>query len=613
MLEELNEEISDDIIDHEKLEDYPGNIISSHSKNLLNGNITEDQLNSLKESIHQTDNLLSEKIDIIEKLETELKLSNNILIELTKKNNELKEELNSKKIKIEKLSNSNINSEHKPNHKYNTLKDKINLLSRIKTETETQSKENINLINNNCRKLTEISLKIEEILAETNSLNEINNNLKEKIAQNNNYINNLKSKLNQFSNIKEVNESYLSYMNKANSIQNQGLEIGIDNRNNILDEDILNSEIIKLKMKVEDLAKFRKSYDTQKMNYIVKNNILNDLNLKNNINKNIANDKQNKLINLCDIINKNFDILNEWINKHFGEVGDNNNDVIQKTTKIDDIKFPLLCETLIKKNKKLNEDYNILVKRNNSYINDNQKLLDKIKIQENENNQISQNIQILLLEKNNLINELETLKKFLDKINDNVLENQKENDSLKFQIKNITEEKNDNYYSIHFKKLNDALNILKIKNDELLKEKNSLETQIEDLQKNNLELEEKYNKNYNNTFRKMNDKINKGHQKNLQKLENYNEKLENLENENNMLKYNNEILKKEYNNIMCQLNKVNGGEINGNEQFKNKKLILKLENDRSDLLRDKEILINENNLLKSQINELKKNMENSNE
>ena len=173
MLEELNEEISDDIIDHEKLEDYPGNIISSHSNNLLNGNITEDQLNSLKESIHQTDNLLSEKIDIIEKLETELKLSNNILIELTKKNNELKEELNSKKIKIEKLSNSNINSEHKPNHKYNTLKDKINLLSRIKTETETQSKENINLINNNCRKLTEISLKIEEILAETNSLNEI--------------------------------------------------------------------------------------------------------------------------------------------------------------------------------------------------------------------------------------------------------------------------------------------------------------------------------------------------------------------------------------------------------------------------------------------------------
>ena len=613
MLEELNEEISDDIIDHEKLEDYPANIISSHSNNLLNGNITEDQLNSLKESIHQTDNLLSEKIDIIEKLETELKLSNNILIELTKKNNELKEELNSKKIKIEKLSNSNINSEHKPNHKYNTLKDKINLLSRIKTETETQSKENINLINKNCRKLTEISLKIEEILAETNSLNEINNNLKEKIAQNNNYINNLKSILNQFSNIKEVNESYLSYINKAKSIQSQGLEIGIDNRNNIVDEEFLNSEIIKLKMKVEDLEKYRKSYDTQKMNYIVKNNILNDLNLKNNINKNIANDKQNKLINLCDIINKNFDILNEWINKHFGEIGDNNNDVIQKTTKIDDIKFPLLCETLIKKNKKLNEDYNILVKRNNSYINDNQKLLDKIKIQENENNQISQNIQILLLEKNNLINELETLKKFLGKMNDNVLENQKENDSLKFQIKNITEEKNDNYYSIHFKKLNDALNILKIKNDELLKEKNSLESQIEDLQKNNLELEEKYNKNYNNTFRKMNDKINKGHQKNIQKLENYNEKLENLENENNMLKYNNEILNNEYNNIMCQLNKVNGGEINGNEQFKNKKLILKLENDRSDLLRDKEILINENNLLKSQINELKKNMENSNE
>ena len=374
-------------------------------------------------------------------------------------------------------------------------------------------------IKNICKKVISLKTNYDNLMKENDYIKRINNIMRQKIMENNLYIQKLKENVD--SNLKKLKEKYLTLtMNIESKVKN------VKNNNMILKEKIkkdtqkLKNDIINLKNEIVKLKKdnlnLKKIIDTQKdneklmksfekeingnknegenwnnSNQVEKSIDLNYLGIKNNYNKNNLNDnlntnniKQNNYLQNNDNENDNENNNQKYLggNKNSDALNNNDNNNVEQNNLepyYNNLNNPNNA------NNKLNTNYN-----NNNYIESYQLPIES-KIKDlNSNNNINNNNNFTYNDKNlnnNIINNKENINP-----NRNGNDNEREminNDLLnsynfKLQeiIKEKTKEKEINNNKIM--ELENLLNEEKNKNSKLSNEIISLKTYSDELKKN---------------------------------------------------------------------------------------------------------------------------------
>ena len=602
VLEDLNSKI--------KYNNFPP---FQNNSNIIKNINKAEQIDELSESVKQQ-NLLKYKDKEIEELQI---INRNEEIEL----NNLKKELsNLKKItNMNDYNNSKKTNSKETENKILDLENKYNELSKVKIEKEKELSDLLIKMKKSSDNLNKVSIKLEEINSENFSLKNLNNKLKEKKREKSDKKNELKLKMNKYIEIEITN----STENDNNNYDN-----------NILDEELLYQKINDLKMKINEIEQIKNIYEDKKLDYKINKNLLNDYISKDKINKKILEEREEKLNNLVSKINNSINELTEWIIYSFGEIIECNEEQIninKKEEKIvneeilkdnDKYKPSLLYNCLMEKDEKIKNKYKLLKKRNDDLEQEYKEIYSKYIELQKLNDEYEEYIENNLKEKNKLVDELNTLKSFVNNLVDGNYPNEQEN--LENQNEQISQNEEKEKENINI--LKQEIENLNEKYHSMINEKNELEKKLNDIKEKELihqeekinqrnkdiiiiknELDRKQNKN-NKDFQNCDKKLNMYADQNAILKNNkimLNKKLQSLLNEINLkniqIKKQEEIKNHENEKINNFFNNKISEDINGENYNPNKKLIKDLELKRENLLYDNKLLIKENQDLRTKL------------
>ena len=555
------------------------------------------------------------KDEYIEKLELEISDYKNEIQALKSKNIELNNQLIENNELIEKYELENNLKENENNKALLILENKIEALTKEKNDLENKTKELLLIVNQYSKELKDLSNKNKILVEENKNFYtqniDLNDSLKKKMTN----INDLQSQNEQ------LNELIIENKNKDEMIEelkNENERIKSEYENRIKNEEKMNEEI---KNENEDLKKKYENisadlFSTQSNFKDIQN--INDKNLKK------ADECETALNNQTININKNIVSLIECINNFFEEeihIDDNlpsdKNEKVNENNKndidmnlcpalidIENVKFNLLLECLKSKKSNLKKYLNNLINNNNDTEKENKENLLTIKDLNREKNDLSRHNEILKEEKKNLLNELNILRNYLNDLNDNAINNEKENEILRSQILTISPNKS-NFTEIAMRQnttdrinslddnmdiqlLYEEINNLKNENKNLIDTKELLERELDKMKNNNFDFI------FNNPL------LHSGNNSEEEKIkfdlviEKYNKKLFKYEIENNNLKFEKQLLQEKLKNLKNE----NNSYLNNSTYNKS---IQKLESQKESLINDNALLIDNNKYLKKEL------------
>lgn len=561
------------------------------------------------------------KDEYAEKLEFEIADYKNEIQLLKSKNIELNNKLIENNELIEKYELENNLKDNENNKALLILEKKVESLTKEKNDLENKTKELLLIVNQYSKELKDLSNKNKILVEENKNFYtqniDLNDNLKEKMTN----INDLQSQNEQ------LNELILENKNKDEIIEelkNENERIKSEYENRIKNEEKMNEEIKDLKLKLNENEELKKKYENISADLFSTQNNFKDIQNINEKNLKRADECETALNNQTININKNIVNLIECINNFFEEdihIDDNiqndkdeedninnKNDIDPNTCPvlidIENVKFNLLLECLKSKKSDLKKYINNLINNNNDIEKENKENLLTIKELNKEKNELSRHNDILKEEKNNLLNELNILRNYLNELNDNAINNEKENEILRSQIltispnksnfteiamkQNITDRINSLDDDVDIQLLYEEINNLKNENKNLIDTKELLEKELDNIKNNNFDFI------FNNPL------LHNGNNPKEEKvkfdliIEKYNKKLYNYEIENNNLKFENQLLQEK----MKSLKNENNSYLNNSGYNKS---IQKLESQKESLINDNALLIDNNKYLKKEL------------
>jgi len=559
--------------------------------------------------------------EYIEKLELENSDNKNEIQALKSKNIELNNKLIENNELIEKYELENSLKENENNKALLILENKVEALTKEKNDLENKTKELLLIVNQYSKELKDLSNK-NKILAEENknfyTQNiDLNDNLKKKM----NNINDLQSQNEQLNELISENKKKDEIIEELKN-ENERMKSEYDNR--IKNEEKMNEEIKNLKSKLNENENLKKKYENISADLLSTQNNFKEIQDINDKNLKRAEECETALNNQTININKNIVNLIECINNFFEEeihldnnlptdkneeVNENNNkdldfNICPALIDIENIKFNLLLECLKNKKSNLKKYINNLINNHNDTQKVNKENLLKIKDLNKEKNELSRHNEILKEEKNNLLNELNILRSYLNELNDNAINNEKENEILRSQIltispnksiftemamrQNTSEKINSLDDDMDIQLLYEEINNLKNENKNLIDTKELLEKELDNIKNNNFDFI------FNNPL------LHSGNNSEEEKIkfdlviEKYNKKLFKYEIENNNLKFENQLLQEKLKNLKNE----NNSYLNNSGYNKS---IQKLESQKESLINDNALLIDNNKYLKKEL------------
>jgi hypothetical protein len=425
----------------------------------------------------------------------------------------------------------------------------------------------------------------------------------------------------------QLNELINKNKNKDEIIEelkNENERIKSEYENRIKNEEKMNEQIKDLKLKLNENEEFKKKYENISADLFSTQSNFKDIQNINDKNLKRADECETALNNQTININKNIVSLIECINNFFEEeihIDDNlpsdKNEKVNENNKndidmnlcpalidIENVKFNLLLECLKNKKSNLKKYLNNLINNNNDTEKENKEIILTIKDLNREKNDLSRHNEILKEEKKNLLNELNILRNYLNELNDNAINNEKENEILRSQILTISPNKS-NFTEIAMRQnttdrinclddnmdiqlLYEEINNLKNENKNLIDTKELLERELDNIKNNNFDFI------FNNPL------LHSGNNSEEEKIkfdlviEKYNKKLFKYEIENNNLKFQNQLLEEKLKNLKNEnISYLNNSSYN--------KSIQKLESQKESLINDNALLIDNNKYLKKEL------------
>ena len=561
------------------------------------------------------------KDEYIEKLELEISDYKNEIQALKSKNIELNNQLIENNELIEKYELENNLKENENNKALLILENKIEALTKEKNDLENKTKELLLIVNQYSKELKDLSNKNKILVEENKNFYtqniDLNDSLKKKMTN----INDLQSQNEQ------LNELIIENKNKDEMIEelkNENERIKNEYENRIKNEEKMNEEIKNLKFKLNENEDLKKKYENISADLFSTQSNFKDIQNINDKNLKKADECETALNNQTININKNIVSLIECINNFFEEeihIDDNlpsdKNEKVNENNKndidmnlcpalidIENVKFNLLLECLKSKKSNLKKYLNNLINNNNDTEKENKENLLTIKDLNREKNDLSRHNEILKEEKKNLLNELNILRNYLNDLNDNAINNEKENEILRSQILTISPNKS-NFTEIAMRQnttdrinslddnmdiqlLYEEINNLKNENKNLIDTKELLERELDKMKNNNFDFI------FNNPL------LHSGNNSEEEKIkfdlviEKYNKKLFKYEIENNNLKFEKQLLQEKLKNLKNE----NNSYLNNSTYNKS---IQKLESQKESLINDNALLIDNNKYLKKEL------------
>lgn len=366
-------------------------LLSTQSQSDILLTTKKDEL-SLKETnlrtqLSQRDQILQEKEQLIQSLQSELNNAQKIILDKNEENQIFKQEIEEGNIKIKNIQ-LRLNAQEDENKKNKIdYENKINLLQKDKKAIEAKTAQLVEIIKQYSKELSDYSIHIESIEAEKKSLNSLNRKLNEKNDENMKIIQKYKIEIEKINNLFKENQDLRQNLS---AIQNDFEEERINNEK--FQKEIKKDEmkIMELTSKCAEYSSLQKSYNELSNDYITLKSDYNQLEINNNINKNRANDCENELNTLSISINNALTNLIEWIETYFGIYYDYDIPKIPSIT-INNIILDKLYDCLTMKRNKINDsmkEYEKANKDNNTQI---RNLLEKIEKLQNDNKELSDN------------------------------------------------------------------------------------------------------------------------------------------------------------------------------------------------------------------------------
>ena len=561
------------------------------------------------------------KDEYIEKLELEISDYKNEIQSLKSKNIELNNQLIENNELIEKYELENNLKENENNKALLILENKIETLTKEKKDLENKTKELLLIVNQYSKELKDLSNKNKILVEENKNFYtqniDLNDSLKKKMTN----INDLQSQNEQLNELIKENKNKDEIIEE---LKNENERIKSEYENRIKNENKMNEEIKNLKLKLNENEDFKKKYENISADFFSTQSNFKDIQNINDKNLKRADECETALNNQTININKNIVSLIECINNFFEEEmhiddnlpNDKNNEVNENNKNdidanpcpvlidIENIKFNLLLECLKSKKSNLKKYLNNLINNNNDTEKENKENLLTIKNLNREKNDLGRHNEILKEEKKNLLNELNILRNYLNELNDNAINNEKENEILRSQILTISPNKS-NFTEIAMRQntidrinslddnmdiqlLYEEINNLKNKNRNLINTKELLERELDNIKNNNFDFI------FNNPL------LHSGNNREEEKIkfdlviEKYNKKLFKYEIENNNLKFENQLLQEKLKNLKNE----NNSYLNNSSYNKS---IQKLESQKESLINDNALLIDNNKYLKKEL------------
>ena len=561
------------------------------------------------------------KDEYIEKLELEISDYKDEIRALKSKNIELNNQLIENNELIEKYELENNLKENENNKALLILENKIETLTKEKKDLENKTKELLLIVNQYSKELKDLSNKNKILVEENKNFYtqniDLNDSLKKKMTN----INDLQSQNEQLNELIKENKNKDEIIEE---LKNENERKKIEYENRIKNEEKMNEEIKNLKLKLNENEDFKKKYENISADFFSTQSNFKDIQNINDKNLKKADECETALNNQTININKNIVSLIECINNFFEEemhIDDNlpndKNDEVNENNKndidanlcpvlidIENVKFNLLLECLKSKKSNLKKYLNKLINNNNDTEKENKENLLTIKDLNREKNDLGRHNEILKEEKKNLLNELNILRNYLNDLNDNAINNEKENEILRSQILTISPNKS-NFTEIAMRQnttdringlddnmdiqlLYEEINNLKNENRNLINTKELLERELDNIKNNNFDFI------FNNPL------LHSGNNSEEEKIkfdlviEKYNKKLFKYEIENNNLKFENQLLQEKLKNLKNE----NNSYLNNSSYNKS---IQKLESQKESLINDNALLIDNNKYLKKEL------------
>ena len=561
------------------------------------------------------------KDEYIEKLELEISDYKDEIRALKSKNIELNNQLIENNELIEKYELENNLKENENNKALLILENKIETLTKEKKDLENKTKELLLIVNQYSKELKDLSNKNKILVEENKNFYtqniDLNDSLKKKMTN----INDLQSQNEQLNELIKENKNKDEIIEE---LKNENEKKKIEYENRIKNEEKMNEEIKNLKLRLNENEDFKKKYENISADFFSTQSNFKDIQNINDKNLKRADECETALNNQTININKNIVSLIECINNFFEEemhIDDNlpndKNDEVNENNKndidanlcpvlidIENVKFNLLLECLKSKKSNLKKYLNKLINNNNDTEKENKENLLTIKDLNREKNDLGRHNEILKEEKKNLLNELNILRNYLNDLNDNAINNEKENEILRSQILTISPNKS-NFTEIAMRQnttdringlddnmdiqlLYEEINNLKNENRNLINTKELLERELDNIKNNNFDFI------FNNPL------LHSGNNSEEEKIkfdlviEKYNKKLFKYEIENNNLKFENQLLQEKLKNLKNE----NNSYLNNSSYNKS---IQKLESQKESLINDNALLIDNNKYLKKEL------------
>ena len=449
---------------------------------------------------------------------------------------------------------------------------KISQITQEKKIMEEKINQLIEIIKQYCDELNDSAIKIKNLNDDVLFLQNENRKLIEEKENN-------KKNMNEFNNnYGKYNQIMIENNNNKNIIQNLNkeiLEYKMDYNNEINKNKILNEKILNLVNKCNNYEKIQKTFQDANKDLLLAKKQINEINIRNQENENFINtlysDINENISLIVDYLNKSINLhqKNENFNQNFDE--NDAHDLLKNMTKIDEINFEKILDTIDIKKKEILDFCDVLSNGLNASDNEN-------KILAEENDKLKEEINEIIFENKKLNSENIKLNNIINNINNEMMNNKRSTEILKQQLNNINfekEEMNNKFIT----ELNENKNIfeqLKEDNANLILMSNNLKEEIQILKNKEFE----------------NDQTNNNLKLNCQILE---KKIKGMQTE------------LELKNIQIQnqeeiINRRNDN--NNSALFENDSAIIKkLKADRDNLINDNVLLINQNNLLRQKLNE----------
>jgi len=426
------------------------NSTRSNTNSIINSKISNfnKEETTLKKQILEKDKLLLEKDNEILELKNELKNNKKNFVETKENSSDLQNEISELKTQIKNYDLRLSAKENENKKKYLNYENKIKLLEKEKKSIEAKTTQLVEIVKQYSKELSDVSIKFQSLDAEKLTLSNLNNKLNQKNEKNEKIIKELNEKINSMNSVFNQNENLTITLNKIQKELNKEIE----EKKNLQKDIIYREEIIKnLTNQLTEFTSYKTSYEASEKELIKLKAELNDINAKNNINTQRANESENELNNLAIILNRKINQIVEWIETYFGVYYNYEITDIPKCNDINStIRFDLIIDELCKKRKQIQDNLSNLENKNKDNERKLNEFFSKMDLLQQDNIELTKNFNN---EKDdNLRNkkELEDNKLEIQKLKKNIFEFKNENESMK--------KINDNTIDYYNKKLQNIIN-----------------------------------------------------------------------------------------------------------------------------------------------------------